>query len=267
MRSCIVAVALSAAAGLVCLLADRPTIAADAPAWGSIKGKVIFPGTEVPAPVALDVTKDKEACLAKGKIFSEEWVVDKKTMGVANVFVWITPTDPAKGKLAVHPKLAAVPDKPAEVDQPCCAFVPHALAMREGQDLLIKNSSTIAHNANLVVDTRVNTGSNVLIPPGGQQAVKDLKQQKLAIKLDCNIHPWMTGKVFVFNHPYFAVTDAEGNFEIKDAPEGPCRLMMYHDAGWVGGADFNKGREITIKAGAVTDLGKYDAKTGKSDAK
>jgi hypothetical protein len=107
-----------------------------------------------------------------------------------------------------------------------------------------------------------------VFPAGpGPQTFKGLKQQRLPIKLDCNIHFWMTANVGVFNHPYFAVTDAAGNFEIKDAPEGPCRLMMWHDTGWVGGRDFNKGREITIKAGQVADLGKCDVKSGKFDAK
>ena len=64
----------------------------------------------------------------------------------------------------------------------------------------------------------------------------------------------------VFDHPYFAVTDENGNFEIKLAPAGEYRLRSRHDTGWRGGAAGKAGEKVTIKGGAVTDLGKLDMK-------
>ena len=63
----------------------------------------------------------------------------------------------------------------------------------------------------------------------------DLVADRLPIKIECNIHPWMNGWVRVFDHPYFAVTDADGNFELKNAPAGNYRLMVWHgQGGWRG---------------------------------
>jgi hypothetical protein len=261
MRSTLTVLSLCLLAGLAVVLLDQRSEAAEEGAWGSIKGVVVLNG-DLPTPVELAVNKDQPHCLSKGKLFSDELVVNKDNKGVAHVFAWLAPLDP-KGTIEINPKLKAVPTTPAVIDQPCCMFEPHALIVREGQELIIKNSSPVAHNANLLVDPRVNEGKNILLPAGGEQAIKGLKQQRLAVSLKCDIHPWMQAKVFVFNHPYAALTDANGNFEIKDAPVGKYKLMLWHDTGWVGGADFKAGREIEIKAGAATDLGKFEIVTGK----
>ena len=68
----------------------------------------------------------------------------------------------------------------------------------------------------------------------------------------------MKGYLFVFEHPYFAVTDDNGQFEIKLAPAGPVNIVLWHEeTGWVVG---RKGKAIEIKAGAETDLGKIEVK-------
>ena len=51
----------------------------------------------------------------------------------------------------------------------------------------------------------------------------------------------------VFDHPYFAVTDAEGKFEIKNAPAGKWRIMYRHENGYHKGKAGNKGFPVEIK--------------------
>jgi hypothetical protein len=79
----------------------------------------------------------------------------------------------------------------------------------------------------------------------------------------------MKGSVRVFNHPYYAVTNDKGEFEIKDAPAGEFRIVMYHPtANFInhdsekegGGVAGRFGTKITIKANGVTDLGKIKLK-------
>src|SRR5437867_2347257 len=83
---------------------------------------------------------------------------------------------------------------------------------------------------------------------------KDLKAQKLPLPLECNIHGWMRGRLLVVNHPYFAITDEDGNFEIKDAPVGKYKIMIYHETiGYRLGAKGKNGEEYDLKPG-VTDL-------------
>ena len=61
----------------------------------------------------------------------------------------------------------------------------------------------------------------------------------------------------VFAHPYFAVTDADGNYKIENAPTGELRMKIWHGTGgWLGGAKGKDGRSVSINAGdnALGDL-------------
>src|SRR5207248_3328288 len=144
--------------------------------------------------------------------------------------------------------LKDVPKQPLVVDQPQCMFEPYASVMREGQELIVKNSAPVAHNANYQGSQARNPGANPIVP-AGQQITINLKSDRFPVRLSCNIHPWMRGLVGVYNHPYYALTDANGNFEIKLAPAGSFRLFIWHEgAGWRLGTEGSKGEPVTIKA-------------------
>jgi hypothetical protein len=232
---------------------------ADDAGWGTVKGQVVFAGT-TPAAKEIKVTKDEKHCLSKGPLPDESWVINKKNNGVRWVFVWLAP-EPNGAALPIHPDLKAVPKEPAVMDQPCCAFIPHCMGMREGQELIIKNSAPVPHNINCTGNPKKNPGFNVLLPPTeGKYSAKDLKADRYPLNFACNIHPWMNARVAVFDHPYFAVTDENGNFEIKNAPVGKYRLKVWHESvGWKGGAAGRDGDKIEIKKDG-TDLGKIDLK-------
>ena len=222
--------------------------------WGSVKGQIVLDVAAAPVPVPLAVTKDQNVCLlANGPLTSEDLVVDKKNLGVKNVFVWLIPTDPAK-PLAIHPDLQKIKQKNVEVDQPCCMFVPHALCMRQGQVLVAKNPAPITHNFHYTGHPLSNLGNNSIIPAGGDLKIGDLVADKYPVKMSCDIHPWMNGWIRIFDHPYFALTDADGKFEIKNAPAGPCRIVTWHEAiGWVEGD--KTGKPIDIPSGKTLDQG------------
>jgi hypothetical protein len=225
---------------------------ANAAEWSDVKGQVVFAGANVPKQAPLNVTKDQQACLAKGPILNEELVVNPKNKGVANVFVWITTAD--GGKPPINPAMAK-PAKPAEdLDQPTCAFEPHAVALREGQKLIAKNTAPVAHNVNWQGSPAKNPGGNKIIPPGKQEVISNLKADKRPVAVSCNIHPWMKAWVRVFDHPYYAVTDKDGNFDIKGAPAGKYKIWYWSDTGYKDGAKGANGFDIEIKAGG-TNLG------------
>jgi len=221
--------------------------------WGTIKGQIVFGGAQVPEPKKLKVDKDQNHCLEKGDLYDETWIVNKKNKGVRDVFVWLE--DPAGNPLPIHPKLNDVPQTEIVIDQPRCQFVPHAQAMREGQVLLAKNSSPIPHSFKYEGHPLKNAGGNFLMPPGAKVPVKTLKADNLRILVSCTIHPWMNALVRVYDHPYYAVTDKDGNFEIKLAPAGSYRLKVWHVTGWLGGAAGREGMGISITPGNVTDVG------------
>ncbi len=69
----------------------------------------------------------------------------------------------------------------------------------------------------------------------------------------------MRAWVRVYDHPYHAVTDADGKFELKNAPAGKYNLVIWHEGvGWVNGGKL--GKPITIKADGETDAGKFAVK-------
>jgi hypothetical protein len=224
--------------------------------WGTIKGRIVWGGKELPPRKKITVTQDQMHCLAKGDLYDNEFEVDPKTKGLKNVFVALKAAPGSK--LPIHPSLKEIKAKEVVLDQPMCLFIPRAVAMRQGQTLLAKNSAPIQHNIRWTGDETINKGGSVLIPAMKDFPIKGLKAEPLPLILECNIHPWMKGRLMVYNHPYFAVTKADGSFEIKLAPGGNHRLTIYHEGiGWRLGAKGprGKGEPVTVKAGQVVDLG------------
>jgi hypothetical protein len=248
------------------LLAAFP-VAADAQGqWTTVKGRVVWDDAlgAPPERKPVKATKDEEVCAKDKEFLTEDWVINPKNKGIQNVVVWLAP-EPKPGapkakdlppfdKKDIHPDLAK-PAKPAvEIDQPCCRFIPHVVVAQEGQNMIIKNSAPVPHNAKWT--SRNNGEINPLIPAGGQfQVQQPLAAERFPINVECSIHPWMKAYVWVFTHPYFAVTDADGNFEIKNVPvlDGKLRIVMWQDNGFSGGRNGREGVPVTVQAGN-TDL-------------
>jgi hypothetical protein len=230
-------------------------------AWGTIKGKVVWGEKDLPAVVKVNVDgQDKEFCLSKGDVVDEKFVVDPKTKGVKNAFVWVMDfKDPKKGKLPIHPSLAKSKEPSVTLDQPCCAFVPHALAVRDDQKLIVKNSASKPHNTHGLGALEFNEQ----VPPAASLEVKGIGGQApgAIVNVQCDVHRWMNAKILIFNHPYYMVTGADGKFEIKNVPAGKYRLAIWQEGmGWVAFDDPENaklGKVIEIKADAETDLGEF----------
>jgi hypothetical protein len=244
------------------VLADS-SVAQNPAGWGTVKGRIVWGSGELPKRAELKVDKDKEHCLSKGPILDDEWIVDPKTKGVRYVFVWLAPDNPkAQGTPPIHPSLKEIKEKEVVVDQPCCLFEPRAVALREGQVLVAKNSAPIPHNFKYdAANPTKNPSGNPLIPAGAKVDLTGFREG--LVLMSCSFHSWMKGHIRIFDHPYFAVTKEDGSFEFKNAPAGTFRLMVWHGgAGWSGGAAGRYGQPITIKGGdAVTDLGRIEFKT------
>lgn len=221
--------------------------------FGTVKGQILWGDNKIPLIKEINVDKDQAHCLSKGKILSEEWMIDEKSKGVKGVFVWLVDAD---GKpLPANPSLPEPPKK-VTMDQPCCMFIPRVVALREGQILEVKNSSPIAHNVNWAGGGALQDNGNVILPAGGAHEITKFRPTKSApVLISCNIHGWMKGYVRIFDHPYYAVTDKEGNFEIKGVPAGDWNLVVWHEgSGWGTGDSKGSKKQISVK-GAETDAG------------
>jgi hypothetical protein len=259
-------VAACAALALSALLVGSAP--AGAAGWGTITGQIVYGGGAVPPNPPAVVNKDVAHCTSKGPILKNELVVDKETKGIKWALVWLTGVDDMKSLKAIptHPSLKAVKGS-AVIDQPCCVFEPRVLGMREGQSLVIKNSSPVSHNSDLKGGP-AGPDVNQLIPARGQFDAGKPKARAMPFMYTCSIHPWMKGYIGVFKHPYFVVTGPDGKFTLPKVPAGKYRLMAWHEQGWVLINPKNlkdRGKVIEIKDGGTTNVGKITFTPSKED--
>ena len=213
---------------------------------------------------------DKTACydLAPPDEKEEQkWKLAKDgSGGVRNVVVWIQP--PANGYFAVDPNDKTWPDT-VELNQPHCAFVPHVTwamptlvdpndprkTVPSGQKFLVSNTAQVSHNTTYKAQIGSISGELGTLPSGTKDRQVALKGNNALVQFTCSIHPWMTAYVWVFNHPYAAVTDEHGKYEIKNVPVGSkVRIMAWHEMGPNNGyltPSMSRGDEIELKDDAT----------------
>lgn len=242
---------------LVAAIAAISAASATAAEWATVKGQILFPKDKpIPKRDALTVTQDKDHCLKDGDILDQSVIVNPKNNGIKNVVVWLRPDDKdPKAKFTaeqINPDDAKRKPVDVTIDQPCCMFVDRITTARPGDKLVVKNSAPVAHN--FFWSSGSNGEYNVTVPKMEKWTMPEaIKAEGPPIQYKCTIHGWMTGYVRVFDHPYYAVTDADGKFEIKNAPVGKFRIVYWHENGFRGGAPGRFGDEIEIK-GPVTDV-------------
>lgn len=109
-----------------------------------------------------------------------------------------------------------------------CGFRPHVLAVAVGQKIEIVNSDPILHSAHAKMDGR-STLFKIALPVQNDKVAKTIERPGM-ISLQCDAgHPWASGYIAAFEHPYFAVTDAEGRFRIDRIPPGAYLLRAWHE--------------------------------------
>jgi hypothetical protein len=254
---------LSVVAGACCLaLCGR---GAAQPDYAHIKGRVVWGGKQIPPRKEIKVQVDAEFILkndptadpVRGTILDDALLVNPKNQGLQNTFVWLLPAQPGQPLPAPRRRLRVVPADSVVIVMQAGRYLPRAAAMREGQWLCVMNTDAIAYNFRLIGDGVANMGliSPILRPKSDAVVIKGLKAQRLPLVFEDNVHAWMRGRLAVFDHPYFAMTDENGAFEIRPAPVGEFRLMVYHEEiGYRLGAKGKNGVPLTLKPG-VNDLG------------
>jgi hypothetical protein len=194
--------------------------------FGTLKGQVTFAG-DPPAPKVIaekgKAAKDPEVCAKDAPLTSERFLVDGGTKGVKNALVYLNrPTrvsDEAKKAAAgVH----------VVFDQEKCVFQPHVLALTVNTPIAVKSSDPVGHNINARL--KGSSAFNKLLAPQGGSEFTPTGTERTPAEVTCDIHPWMKAWWMVFDHPYFAVTDAKGYYEIKNAPAGTQKLVVWQEA-------------------------------------
>tara|TARA_B100000674_G_C37367314_1_gene701414 strand:- start:179 stop:592 length:414 start_codon:yes stop_codon:yes gene_type:complete len=106
--------------------------------------------------------------------------------------------------------------------------MPHVFGMMAGQELLIKNSDATLHNIHSMPN--VNKEFNFAMPKVVKEKKSTFaKSEPEPFYIKCDVHPWMKTWVLVSDHPYYAVTDASGNFSIDNIPAGTYDVVCWQE--------------------------------------
>ncbi len=186
---------------------------------GVIVGKILVKGTP-PAETRITVSDPRCGTLGVDGTPTTTFYRIAPDGGLADVFIHITGGLP---EVVYQP-----PAAPLLIDQLNCWFSPYVSGAQTGQTILVRNSDKTLHNVHWTPTAAGNRESNRAQLPGGADQSYSFPSEETFVRLKCDVHPWMIAYVGVVRHPFFAVTDAKGEFAIRDLPEGEFTLNVTH---------------------------------------
>jgi plastocyanin len=199
---------------------------------GSITGKVTYTGTPMKMK-PIDMSKEPSCAKQHATPVDTENV----TTGPGNTLQWVVVY------ISAGDEGSATPSQGVRYDQKGCQYLPHILPMLAGQQLQIYNDDQTSHNIHPLA--KVNQEWNKSQPPGSPPI--DTKWDKPEfISVKCNIHPWMHGYFVVLKTSHYAVTGADGTFNITGLPAGKYTVTAWQEQYGT------KTQDVTVAAGAAT---------------
>ena len=186
-------------------------------AFAQVEGTVTFDGQAPARKPVPGITNDANCSKLHKTAPLDESVIVGKGGELANVVVFL------KGDLK-----GDAPADEVHLDQVNCIYTPHVVSVTVGQKLLATNSDPFLHNVHTLPEN--NAPINKAQPVKGQ---KDTIPTKAAetFKVKCDVHPWMSAWIAVFDHPFHGVTGEDGVFFIdaKGLKDGEYEVAAWHE--------------------------------------
>ena len=208
---------------------------------GTIVGRVSFEGAP-PAPLKAAIGKDHATC-GQGHVERDPVRVGAKGE-LRDAIVFLEKVE--KGK-----PWPAASTPTTLLDQKNCRFEPYVQVVRHGTDLTIRNSDPVLHNVHPYehIGKSRRTLFNLAQPTQGQTNVMKIEPRRgRVVELSCDAHDWMSGWIYVLDHPYYAVVGPDGAFALGDVPPGSYKLVAWHPS--LGAREQN----VTVAAKAKADV-------------
>ena len=121
----------------------------------------------------------------------------------------------------------ASPKKNPVMDQKDLTFIPHVLPILKGTTVEFHNSDDVLHN--VFTPDKCAEKMNLGTWPKNQSKSYTFENLGCESVILCNVHPEMEAWVVVLQNPFYAKTDKDGTFEIKDVPPGKYNLAVWHE--------------------------------------
>jgi plastocyanin len=179
----------------------------------TLKGNVRYAGARVEKKT-VPVTIDQYLC---GKEKEAGDLVLSSSSGIRNVVVSLHGV-PAGSKAPAN-------GAPAKMDQKQCVFVPRVVVVPVGGTVEFLNSDRLLHNVR---------GSGKENPPFNRaqphaRTISIVFKSPEILRVDCDLHSWMRGWIVVAEHPFYAVTNEEGEFVFENVPPGKYKLQAWQE--------------------------------------
>lgn len=188
-------------------------------AGGDIKGRINFKGSG-PKPRAIKMDADPVCKVAHTEpVYSQSVVVnDNATLK----YVLVSIESDFEGQTF------PVPEEPVVLDQKGCMYDPHVWGAMAGQTVEIRNSDGTLHNVHSL--SKVNRAFNMAMPRIVKKKDKVFDKPEDVFPIKCDVHPWMQTWVGIFSHPFYDVSDDQGDFTLKDVPAGTYTVRAWHES-------------------------------------
>jgi plastocyanin len=197
---------------------SAPAAKVDSSTAGSVSGTVTLEGAP-PAAKHIDMSASPACAQANPSPVTPPSVVTGADGALANVVVYV--------KDGLGHYQFETPAQTAVLEQKNCMYDPHVVALMTGQPFEIQNNDPTLHNVHPLPKHNRQWSTS---QPAGSAALKStFERPEFAMEVLCNVHPWMRAWVFVFDHPYFAVTSTAGKFEITNLPPGTYTIEAWHE--------------------------------------
>ena len=184
-------------------------------ASGQLRGTVTFDGAR-PPDSTITPTSHQDVC---GERLMDERVALAGDR-LAGAVVWLA--DARTGKRV---PLA----RRFELVNARCRLEPRVQAALVGGTLNVRNDDPAPHRNRFIRQRTGRTIANVSQTDAGQVVPVDRAFTEAGvIEVRCDDHPWTRAWIAVFDHPYYAVTGADGRFAMDSVPAGEYRLVAWH---------------------------------------
>jgi plastocyanin len=182
--------------------------------------------------------------------FPRESRADAPAVGnVSGVVTILVDDAPKADRSGVVVYLENVPGAPAaagkrEIRQKNLTFTPGLMVIVKGTTVEFPNDDKVFHNVFSVSKAaRFDLG---LYKSGDSKAVTF--REAGVVDVYCNIHPHMVAKIKVLDNGFYAVTGADGSFQIKNVPAGTYPIVA-----WPSHGQEARG-EVTVTAGGAASF-------------